>query len=115
MHMEDGILVLTVKRCPAITHMRENGYTIADHFCEHTRIVNEAVCTTADTRPALTMTSPPAPVCSGSGRNSAMISCTATEGLTPQKQSTVNTFESSIPVFGVSVPPFPYVTKGTIR
>ncbi len=47
MHMEDGILVLTVKRCPAITHMRENGYTIADHFCEHTRIVNEAVCTTA--------------------------------------------------------------------
>lgn len=47
MHMEDGVLVLTVERCPAICHMKEHGYRIADHFCEHTRIVNEAVCSAA--------------------------------------------------------------------
>lgn len=46
-HMEDGALALTVKRCPAITHMQEQGYAIANHFCEHTRIVNEAVCAAA--------------------------------------------------------------------
>jgi hypothetical protein len=39
--------VLRVKRCPAITHMREQGYAIAAHHCEHTRIVNEAVCALA--------------------------------------------------------------------
>lgn len=47
MQLEDGALVLTVKRCPAITHMQEHGYAIANHFCEHTRIVIEAVCAAA--------------------------------------------------------------------
>jgi len=47
MHLEDDTLVLTVTRCPAVTHMQEHGYAIADHFCEHTRIVNEAVCAAA--------------------------------------------------------------------
>ncbi len=47
MHTENGVLMLTVKRCPAITHMQEHGYAIADHFCEHTRIVNDTVCTVA--------------------------------------------------------------------
>ncbi|MCX5759437.1 MAG: hypothetical protein NTU83_13210 [Candidatus Hydrogenedentes bacterium] len=47
MSMDGETLVLTVMRCPAIAHMREHGYAIADHYCEHTRIVNEAVCTAA--------------------------------------------------------------------
>jgi len=40
-------LVLTVHRCPAVSHMREHHYAVADHFCEHTGIVNEAVCRAA--------------------------------------------------------------------
>ncbi|MFP4502891.1 MAG: hypothetical protein ACLFTT_18000 [Candidatus Hydrogenedentota bacterium] len=47
MHEDGDTLVLHVHRCPAITHMQEQGYRIADHFCEHTRIVNEAVCRAA--------------------------------------------------------------------
>ena len=45
--MEEATLVLTVHRCPAVCHMREHHYAIADHFCEHTRIVNDAVCRAA--------------------------------------------------------------------
>ncbi len=41
---ENGQLVFEVTKCPAIAHMKEQGYAIAPHFCEHTRIVNEAVC-----------------------------------------------------------------------
>ncbi len=44
---EGGTLVLTVKQCPAIHHMRRQGYAIAPHFCDHTGIVNEAVCQAA--------------------------------------------------------------------
>lgn len=44
---EEDTLVLTVNRCPAIHHMDQHGYAIAPHFCEHTRIVNEAVCKAA--------------------------------------------------------------------
>lgn len=40
-------LVLTVHRCPAICHMREHHYAVADSFCEHTRLLNEAVCRAA--------------------------------------------------------------------
>jgi len=47
MHTQDGVLTLRVHRCPAICHMKERGYAIAEHFCEHTRIVNEAVCKAA--------------------------------------------------------------------
>lgn len=47
MAVEDDVLVMTVTRCPAIAHMREHKYAIAPHFCEHTRIVNEAVCRAA--------------------------------------------------------------------
>jgi len=47
MQMEDGQLVLRVLRCPAIAHMKQLGYRIAAHYCEHTRIVNEAVCAAA--------------------------------------------------------------------
>lgn len=45
--MDGDALVLTVHRCPAIAHMREHGYAIAPNFCEHTRIVNEAICKAA--------------------------------------------------------------------
>ena len=44
---EGGVLVLDVRACPAIHHMRANHYAIAEHFCEHTRIVNEAICAEA--------------------------------------------------------------------
>ncbi len=47
MRDEGDVLVLEVHRCPAITHMQARGYAIADHFCEHTHIVNEAVCDAA--------------------------------------------------------------------
>jgi len=41
---EDGVLVLKVHRCPAIHHIRNRGYRLADRFCESTRIVNEGIC-----------------------------------------------------------------------
>jgi hypothetical protein len=45
---EDGdILELRVLRCPAIAHMKQHHYAIAQRYCEHTRIVNEAVCRAA--------------------------------------------------------------------
>ena len=40
----DDVLVLEVRQCPAIHHMKACGYAIADHFCEHTRIVNDEIC-----------------------------------------------------------------------
>lgn len=47
MRIDEDALVLTVQRCPAVSHMNECGYAVADHFCEHTRVVNEAVCQAA--------------------------------------------------------------------
>ncbi|MCD6350732.1 MAG: hypothetical protein J7M26_01325 [Armatimonadetes bacterium] len=42
---EDGSeLTITVHSCPAIKHMREHNYAIADSFFETTRTVNEALC-----------------------------------------------------------------------
>ena len=32
MALHDGVLELTVKRCPDIRHMQERGYMIAEHF-----------------------------------------------------------------------------------
>lgn len=43
----DGALVLEVRACPAVHHMQARGYRIAEHFCEHTRIVNESICRAA--------------------------------------------------------------------
>jgi len=40
-------LMLHVNRCPALEHIRTAGYPLWDRFCEHTRIVNEAVCEAA--------------------------------------------------------------------
>jgi hypothetical protein len=36
-------LTLHVDRCPAVTHMREHGYTVARLFGETSRTVNEAI------------------------------------------------------------------------
>jgi len=47
MTMDGEALALHVKQCPALAHMREHAYAIADHYCEHTRVVNEAVCAAA--------------------------------------------------------------------
>ena len=44
---EDGTLVLDVHECPAIAHMKKHGYAISPHFCEHTRMLNEAICSEA--------------------------------------------------------------------
>lgn len=37
-------LLLTVKKCPALHHMRARGYEVFERFCESTRIVNEEIC-----------------------------------------------------------------------
>jgi len=42
--MEGDTLVLDVFRCPAVSHMRTHDYRVSEHFCEHTRIVNDAIC-----------------------------------------------------------------------
>jgi len=44
---EDNTLVFDVKECPAIAHMKAQDYEISPHFCEHTRMLNEAICTKA--------------------------------------------------------------------
>ena len=40
---EDELLI-EVDACPAVTHMREHGYTVARLFGETTRTVNAAIC-----------------------------------------------------------------------
>jgi hypothetical protein len=47
MEIEGDTLVLNLQRCPAIHHMQDRDYAVAEHFCEHTRIVNEAICRAA--------------------------------------------------------------------
>jgi hypothetical protein len=42
--LNDGTLVLEVRECPAITHMRARGYEVCSRFCEATRIVNDEIC-----------------------------------------------------------------------
>lgn len=50
---EGEALVLEVRECPAIAHMKQQGYAIDPHFCEHTRILNEAICSRAGYRSAV--------------------------------------------------------------
>ncbi len=47
LHMDGDSLVLDLQRCPAVHHMQAHDYRVADHFCEHTRIVNDAICSRA--------------------------------------------------------------------
>jgi len=44
---EQNTLVLVVRRCPAIHHLRMRGYAVYDKFCETTRIINEEICRNA--------------------------------------------------------------------
>lgn len=44
LEMESDTLVLDVLQCPAVSHMRTHNYRVSEHFCEHTRIVNDAIC-----------------------------------------------------------------------
>lgn len=37
-------LILEVETCPAVMHMRDHGYTVAEHFSETERTVNAALC-----------------------------------------------------------------------
>ena len=46
--LSDDELVLTVDGCPAVMHMRENGYLVAERFHETTKTVNEAICEGSD-------------------------------------------------------------------
>ncbi|MDI6828830.1 MAG: hypothetical protein QME62_10130 [Armatimonadota bacterium] len=41
---EDDVLVLQVRKCPALHHIRERGYEVYERFCETTRIINEEIC-----------------------------------------------------------------------
>lgn len=45
--MDGDTLVLEVCKCPAVHHMKAHNYRVAGSYCEHTRIVNEAVCRAA--------------------------------------------------------------------
>jgi len=47
LHEDEGVLTLDVQACPAIAHMKAHGYAISPHFCEHTRLLNEAICARA--------------------------------------------------------------------
>jgi len=40
----DTSLTITVKACPAITHMRKRGLPVARMYCETTRVMNEVMC-----------------------------------------------------------------------
>jgi len=37
-------LIINVKKCPAISHMKSKKYSVSPLFCETTRIMNEAIC-----------------------------------------------------------------------
>ena len=37
-------MILKVQACPAVMHMRQNGYQVASLFHETTKTVNEAIC-----------------------------------------------------------------------
>ena len=43
-HMDEHVLILEVRECPAISHMKAHGYEVAPNFCESTRIVNDEIC-----------------------------------------------------------------------
>ena len=42
--LSDDELKITVAVCPAVIHMRKNGYPVAELFFETTRTVNETIC-----------------------------------------------------------------------
>ena len=42
--LSDDELVIDLKACPAVTHMREHKYPVSPLFLETTRTVNEVIC-----------------------------------------------------------------------
>jgi hypothetical protein len=44
---EDGKLILDVKCCPALKHMRKRGYPVMKKFCECDRVITGAICRNA--------------------------------------------------------------------
>ena len=44
LYADDDVLILEIRECPAIHHMKAHGYEIAPNFCESTRIVNDEIC-----------------------------------------------------------------------
>ena len=44
---ENDVLFLQVKKCPAIYHLQEYNYQVADKYCEHCQIINEEICHSA--------------------------------------------------------------------
>ena len=43
LYADDDVLILEVRECPAIHHMKARGYEIAPNFCESTRIINDEI------------------------------------------------------------------------
>jgi len=41
---DGGVLVLTVRKCPAVAHLKAIGKLYTERFCETTVAVNEAIC-----------------------------------------------------------------------
>ena len=42
--LSDDEMILKVKACPAVMHMRQQNYLVAELFYETTKTVNEAIC-----------------------------------------------------------------------
>lgn len=43
-NLTDNELIIKVKKNPAVKHMRENNYAVAENWIETIRTVNEAIC-----------------------------------------------------------------------
>ncbi len=39
---KDGEVIFDVKRCPAVTHVKDRGYRLGTNFCLQTALMNEA-------------------------------------------------------------------------
>ncbi len=46
-HWQDGVLVLEVTQCPAISHLVGTGRSFTPRFCQSTVHVNQAICRAA--------------------------------------------------------------------
>ena len=46
--LSEDEMIMNVDSCPAVMHMREHQYPVAELFCETTKTVNEAICEGSD-------------------------------------------------------------------
>ncbi len=46
-YQENDLLLLRVKKCPAVHHMQEHNYQVAERYCEHCQVTNEEICHSA--------------------------------------------------------------------